>query len=185
MTAASGPQALGVFVVANIAEETSHGDGGLEIRRGLRHFAPGAKVWIANPIGNASVVVVGRHRRNSLRYMRIVTERRFLTNFRVRTCYSTALLRALCDLERDEEIPYGAGFLWQREQEEERAREWNTPAMTARLDDQPRLTPFQVSDPPPLELRRSGVTYYLAHFNSHGARYSPEPPPVEPSPRTG
>ncbi|GAA2771432.1 hypothetical protein [Streptomyces showdoensis] len=182
MTEESGPQALGVFVVANVAQETSHGDGGLEIRQGLRHFAPGAKVWIFNPIGTGSVVVVGRHRRNSRRYMRIIIERRFLTNLRVRTCYSTALFRALWDLERDEELP-DSDLLRQREWAEELAREWNTPAMKARLDDQPRLTPFLVSDPPPLELRRSGVTYHLAHFNAHGARYSPEPPPVEPSPR--
>jgi hypothetical protein len=38
---------LAVFcVVANIAEETAHGEGGLELRRGVKHFPPGAKVWV-------------------------------------------------------------------------------------------------------------------------------------------
>ncbi len=34
------------WVVANIAEETAHGEGGLELRRGVKHFPPGAKVWV-------------------------------------------------------------------------------------------------------------------------------------------
>ena len=33
-------------VVANIADQTAHSEGGLELRRGLRHFPPGAKVWV-------------------------------------------------------------------------------------------------------------------------------------------
>jgi len=37
---------LGYRVAANVADQTAHGEGGLELRRGLRHFAPGAKVWV-------------------------------------------------------------------------------------------------------------------------------------------
>jgi hypothetical protein len=33
-------------VVANIADQTAHGEGGLEPRRGVKHFPPGAKVWV-------------------------------------------------------------------------------------------------------------------------------------------
>jgi hypothetical protein len=33
-------------VVANIAEETAHGEGGLELRLVVKHFPPGAKVWV-------------------------------------------------------------------------------------------------------------------------------------------
>ncbi|MFJ9953367.1 hypothetical protein [Kitasatospora sp. NPDC091207] len=65
MTDATGPepQPLGICLVANVAQETSHGEGGLEIHQGLRHFAPEAKVWIAPPAwgdGGESVIVAGR-----------------------------------------------------------------------------------------------------------------------------
>jgi hypothetical protein len=33
-------------VVANVAQETASGEGGLEVRAGVRHFAAGAKVWV-------------------------------------------------------------------------------------------------------------------------------------------
>lgn len=33
-------------MVANIAAETRHGQGGHQIQRGLDHFAAGAKVWL-------------------------------------------------------------------------------------------------------------------------------------------
>ncbi|GAA2794527.1 hypothetical protein [Crossiella cryophila] len=36
-------------VVANVAAETAHGPGGQESRQGLKHFAPGAKVWVLPP----------------------------------------------------------------------------------------------------------------------------------------
>ena len=39
----------GFCVVANVAAETAHGQGGLELRRGARHFAAGAKVWVLPP----------------------------------------------------------------------------------------------------------------------------------------
>lgn len=184
MTATTGPEPLGLCLVANVAQETSHGEGGLEIRKGLRHFAPGAKVWIAPPAwgdGGERVIVAGRHRRNHRRYMRIVIERRFLTNFRVRSVYSPALVRALMELEPGEE-ELGAGFLWAPEAAEMVARSWNTPTMEARVDGLPYWPSRLVTDPPPLELHLDGTTYYLAHFNARGARYSPEPPPAEPSP---
>jgi hypothetical protein len=34
---------------ANVAEETASGEGGLEVRPGLRHFRPGTKVWVLPP----------------------------------------------------------------------------------------------------------------------------------------
>lgn len=186
MTDGTGPEPLGMCIVANVAQETSHGEGGLDIRKGLRHFAPGAKVWIA-PLawgdGGEHVIVAGRHRGNSRRYMRIVIESRFLVNFRVRAIYSPALVRALTAAEPGEEKEFGAHFLWPLEQAESWARSWNTPKMEARVDGH-RGRAQLVTDPPPMELQIDGVTYYLAHFNARGARYSPEPPPVEPSPTT-
>jgi hypothetical protein len=44
---------------------TAHGEGGLELRRGLRYFAPGAKVWVLLPQwgdAGAQVIVAGYHR---------------------------------------------------------------------------------------------------------------------------
>ena len=52
-------------VVANVLAETTHGEGGEDVQRGLKHFAPGAKVWVLPPQwgdGGESVVVAGRHR---------------------------------------------------------------------------------------------------------------------------
>jgi hypothetical protein len=37
---------LAFCVVANITQWIADGDGGLELQRGLRHFPPGAKVWV-------------------------------------------------------------------------------------------------------------------------------------------
>lgn len=185
MTEAPGPESYGTCVVANVAAETSHGEGGLEIRRGLRHFAPGAKVWIAPPgwgDGGERVIVAGRRRGNSRRYVRIVIERRFLENFRVRAVYSLALVRALTELDPGEEREFGARWLWTPEDAEGTARFWNTPTMKATVEGH-RGPVRPVADPPPLELSIEGTTYYLAHFNARGARYSPEPPPVEPSPQ--
>jgi len=36
----------GFCVVANVAEETARGEGGLDLALGTRHFAAGAKVWV-------------------------------------------------------------------------------------------------------------------------------------------
>lgn len=187
MTDATGPEPLGICLVANVAQETSHGEGGLEIHKGLRHFAPGAKVWIAPPAwgdGGESVIVAGRHRGHRRRYTRIVIKSRFLVNFRVRAIYSPALVRALTEAEPGAEKEFGAHFLWPLEQAENWARSWNTPKMEARVDGH-RSRARLVTDPPPMELQLDGVTYYLAHFNARGARYSPDPPPVEPSPAIG
>lgn len=53
----------GVFcVVANVLDETAHGHGGAEIRRGAEHFPAGAKVWVLPPQrgdGGNLVIVAG------------------------------------------------------------------------------------------------------------------------------
>ncbi|MFE1318331.1 hypothetical protein [Kitasatospora phosalacinea] len=187
MADGTGPEPLGLCIVADIALETGHGEGGLEIRRGHRHFAPGAKVWVAPAAwgdGGESVIVAGRHRGNSRRYARMVIRRRFLVDSRVRVVCSPALVRALTTAEPGEEKEFGARFLWSPQEAERWARSWNTPETEAQLDGRHSWTRL-VADPPPMELHLDGVTYYLAHFNANRARYSSEPPPVEPSPTTG
>lgn len=56
---------LGFGVVANVVGETAHGEGGLELRHGLRHFAAGARVWVL-PVqwgdGSDQDIVAGHHR---------------------------------------------------------------------------------------------------------------------------
>ncbi|MFB7615797.1 hypothetical protein [Kitasatospora sp. NPDC056181] len=167
-------EALGLCVVANVAQETDHGEGGLEIRAGLRHFAPGAKLWIAPPRWwNGHVTVAGRHRGNGRRYTTIVVQERFLENFRVGAVHSPALHRAL------------GGGSWSAEEAERYVRYRAVPRLAAQVQwagEEFLRYATAVTDPPPMELEHEGVTYHLAHFNARRARYSPLPPPVEPSP---
>jgi hypothetical protein len=174
-------QLLGFCVTASVAQETAHGEGGLDVRRGVRHFAAGAKVWVL-PVqwgdGGEAVIVVGYHRGSrGKRYARLVMPRRHLTGFRVQGIYSPALLRALTEpKKRHRQSP----LLWQtREEAEQTAAYWREHSLPARFDD--HSFGINVSDPPPLELQRNGRTYYLAHFNARRAVYSPQPPPSEPS----
>lgn len=171
-------QPLAWCVVANVAHETAQGEGGLEIRAGLKHFAPGAKVWVLPPQwgdGGEQVIVVGRHRGSAGPYIQIVVPRRHLTNYRVRAVYSPAVLRALTKpLRKLGRRPR----LWEsREEAENAANWWRQPTIEAQFDDEPWWV--MVPDPPPLDLERNGKTYHLAHFNARRARYSSQPPPVE------
>jgi hypothetical protein len=171
-------------VVANVAAETNAGDGGLEIRSGLRRFGPGARLWVLRTGFQSSyrrIAVVGRHRGPGHRLIHIIIELRGLTNFRVRPVHSPAVYTAL---DRPWE-PTGNrrfGVLWDSaEQAQEHADMWNEPRLEARFDGTDGDT---VTDPPPSEVERNGTTYYLAHLNSRYARYSSLPPPAEP-PWTG
>ncbi|WTW97722.1 hypothetical protein OG216_32200 [Streptomycetaceae bacterium NBC_01309] len=77
---AQTPAEMSAFgVVANVRSETAQGEGGLDIRRGLRHFSGGAKVWVLPPQwgdGGEKLFVVGRHRGSRTAYIRIVIESR-------------------------------------------------------------------------------------------------------------
>jgi hypothetical protein len=124
--AETGQELLGFCVVANIAEWTAHGESGILRQRGLRHFAPGAKVWVL-PVqwgdGGDSVIVVGQHRGTRGRgYARIVIRRRHLTGFRVAAVYSPALMRAFTRPWKDRET---RPSLWTgREDAERQAARW-------------------------------------------------------------
>lgn len=114
---------LGWCVVANVLAETTHGEGGEDIQRGLKHFAPGAKVWVLPPQwgdGGENVVVVGRHRgRGHGRLARLVVGRHHLAEFRVRGIYSPAVLRELS-------LPFAdfAARLWESEDAARQTAEW-------------------------------------------------------------
>jgi hypothetical protein len=173
-------------VAANVAEETAHGEGGLELRRGIKHFPTGAKVWVLPPQwgdGGAKVIVAGYHRGTRGRgLVRMVVSRRHLTNFRVQAVYSPAvareLTRPLTELGGDH-VP---GMWETREEAARAAARWRDYPLEARAVDGPRSFSIMVSDPPPQELSQHGRTYYLAHFNANRAIYSAEAPPVEQDP---
>ena len=119
-------------VVANVADETASGQGGLEVRAGVRHFAPGAKVWVLPPQwgdGGDQVTVAGHHRgtRGRRGLARMVMPRRHLTGFRVQGVYSQAVIRALTELGLDH-----APRLWAtRQQAEDIAAAWHALPLAA------------------------------------------------------
>ena len=54
-------------MVANVVHERPYGPEGAEIRRGTKHFAPGAKVYVFSffwGMGGEQVTVIGRHRKS-------------------------------------------------------------------------------------------------------------------------
>lgn len=169
-------------VVANVAREVPFGPGGVEIRRGTKHFSPGAKVWVLPAQwgdGGDQVFVVARHR-GSRRYVRMVVPSRRLTGFRVQGVYSPAVLRELTrPWQPRGDRPVG---LWKTKEQAERAVAWwSEPKLTVTFTDGRTLhsTGRMVPDPPPLEITEDGRTYYLAHFNANRAVYSSLPPPRE------
>ncbi len=173
-------QAELLCVVANVAAETAHGEGGLELRQGLKHFAAGAKVWILPPQwgdGGTDVVVVGYHRGTKGRgLVRMVMPRRHLARFRVQPVYSPGvareLTRPLAEFGRDH-----APAMWPyREAVVQAAESWRDRPLDAWLDARWYLA---VPDPPPLEVSHDGQVYYLAHFNAYRAEYSSGLPPAE------
>jgi len=58
---------------------------------------------------------------------------------------------------------------------------WNSQTIKAYFDRQHHRSAGTVADPPPIEVERDGVRFYLAHFNARRAWYSSKPPPIEPS----
>jgi hypothetical protein len=120
-------------VVANVA-----GEGGLDIRRGLRHFAAGARAWVLPPQWGdrgTDVLVVGYHRGTRGRgLVRMVVPRRHLTGFRVQAVYGPAVARELARplTELGREHPPRS---WPtREEAEAAARNWRDYPLDAWLD---------------------------------------------------
>ncbi|MFI5532124.1 hypothetical protein ACIA8O_26675 [Kitasatospora sp. NPDC051853] len=91
------PGPFGFAIAANIVEFVAQGPGGLEVRRGTRHFPPGAKVWVVPQTWDWTdrLRVVGRHWGRFNRYIAVVMRKDRLENVRVRAVHSPALARAL------------------------------------------------------------------------------------------
>lgn len=79
--------------VANIVRERPYGPGGAETRRGTKHFAPGAKVYIIDWYagGCARIVAVGQHR-SSKRMAKLVIDVNSVENLRAKVCYAPAVI---------------------------------------------------------------------------------------------
>jgi hypothetical protein len=170
-------------VVANVAAETAAGEGGLDVRAGIRHFAPGTKVWVLPPQwgdGGLQVIVAGHHRGTHGRrgLARMVMPRRQLTGFRVQGVYSPAVIRALTRPLTDLGLDHAPRLWATRQHAEDAATAWRALPLAARGDDGSFTT--MVTDPPPLQITRQGRIWYLAHFNAHRAVYPRHLPPAEP-----
>jgi hypothetical protein len=77
-------------IAATVISERPYGPGGVERRRGLKLFSPGAKVHVPDGfhgMGYESVTVVGRVRKSS-RYSIVHVRTDHLTNWRVELVYS-------------------------------------------------------------------------------------------------
>ena len=114
-----GNELLAWCVVANVADP-------------LRHFAPGARVWVLPAFsrnGDQRLFVVGHHRAGK-RYVRMIVERRHLTDFRVRGIYSPGVLRRIMQPHRDPRLALRVRLWDSREQAQRSADHWNaTPAV--------------------------------------------------------
>lgn len=84
-------------VVANMIRERPYGPGGRDIRRGSKHFAPGARLYCYPALwgdGYERIQVIGRHRATH-RYVKMIVSEKWLTNWRVQLVYSPHLIREL------------------------------------------------------------------------------------------
>lgn len=174
---------LGWCLVANVAQETARGEGGLDIRRGTKHFSAGTLLWIP-PVrwdpGHGRWYAVGRHRGNARRYVTMVVRAVDLENFRVKGVYSEGLVRGLNGYSHDPAAPRTLQNPWTRERAQSWADARNTLREPVFVDGHPYARPrLSVPNPPPAEIQVDGETLHLAHYGPKGARYSRMPPPVE------
>ena len=103
-------------IAANIVHERDYGPGGVEKRRGTKQFAPGAKVYIVNFNRGfrANITVIGRQRK-SHRYITLITEPKWLVNWRVELVYSPYVLKALLGSECYMPAPPRSIFPWKHQ----------------------------------------------------------------------
>jgi uncharacterized protein (TIGR02996 family) len=105
-------------VVANVLIERPSGPGA-GVRRGTKHFAPGAKVHVINfywGMGGERVRVVGRHRK-SKQYITLDMSAAYLANWRAELVYTPAVIRRVLGSGEFSSLPRGG------EQSQKRAEE--------------------------------------------------------------
>lgn len=81
------------LITANVLQERKCGEGGIESRRGTKHFRGGAKVYVIGAHWGQceSVIIIGHHRASG-RYVQVTTKKRYLENFRMTLCYSPKVI---------------------------------------------------------------------------------------------
>jgi hypothetical protein len=79
--------------VANVVPERPYGPGGAETRRGPKHFAPGAKLYIIDWYAGMCehLIGVGQHW-VSKRFMTLVIAVKLAENLRARACFHPAII---------------------------------------------------------------------------------------------
>ncbi len=98
-------------VAANVLIERGYGPGGAEKRRGPKHFAPGAKVFVYEffwGMGGESVTVIGRHRK-SHRFIRLTMPAKHLANWRAELVYSPYVARQVREFGEFAGLPADSG----------------------------------------------------------------------------
>lgn len=83
---------------ATLCDERAFGPDGKEIRRGSKHFAPGARIYLRRVMGYPDdvpdVEVVGRYRATH-RYVRMIIRASWLGSWRADLVYSPQAIRLL------------------------------------------------------------------------------------------
>ncbi|GIH17445.1 hypothetical protein [Rugosimonospora africana] len=93
-------------LVANVVQTRKYGIGGNEVRKGLRIFAGGTRVYLSGLFHCWDALpVVGLSRRPH-RLVNVVVHARFLTNWRPRMVYSPAVLRAVTAADVGLDLPH-------------------------------------------------------------------------------
>jgi hypothetical protein len=84
-------------IAANVVNERPYGEGGLEMRSGTKHFAPGAKVYVVRffwGMAGETLTVVGRHRK-SHRFITLSMPSKWLVNWRVELVFSPRVIKEI------------------------------------------------------------------------------------------
>lgn len=122
-------------IAANVVLEREFGED-KEIRRGTRHFKPGAKVFIVDfywGMGAEQLVVIGRHRASG-RFIELSMASKHLANLRAELVYSPTVIKAV--MAHHQFGRFEAGSDEQRELAEFIAARW----MESRGSTQPFVT---------------------------------------------
>jgi hypothetical protein len=82
-----------LIVRASIVQVRPYGEGGLETRKGTKHFRPGAKVYVIDAHwGMCDAVTVIGHHRASGRYAKLDMSVKHLEKFRLDRAYSPKVI---------------------------------------------------------------------------------------------
>ena len=100
-------------LAGNIVQEHEYGEE-REIKYGTKHFSRGTKVFIAPAQwgdGYEKIVVIGlpRHGR---RYIEVITQSKYITNYRIKKVYNPAILKRMCSSQ----------YLWWGDTDNDRKR---------------------------------------------------------------